>query len=200
MRAALALLCLVLVSTVHAGRIETLKGKLEQDGGKYVLNLTDAYTLEFGGQSISSKRLQVEGWTSTDIPKLDAAKRKQIELTGYIYPGATEDSEKLVIFVKAVPGNSPAIQTVAVMPNSPEQKAPETLLVPVVNIGKIEQNNVAIENTAIAISTQTNVLIDNRTISKADGLSAPALVGTWKGKYVVENCNESIQLCGVPTA
>ncbi|MBE2204558.1 MAG: hypothetical protein IAE94_09505 [Chthoniobacterales bacterium] len=112
MRTALALLLFAVLPIAYAGRIETLQGKLEKDNGKYVLCLHDAYTLEFGGENISSKRLQVEGWTPADRPKLDAAKGNQIELTGLIYPGTSEDSEKLVFFVKEVP---PLNQTVIVI-------------------------------------------------------------------------------------
>ena len=122
MKSAIALLFLALLPASYAGSLETLNGKLEQESGKYVLSLKDAYKLEFGGQSISSKRLQVEGWTVADIPKLDAAKGKQIKLTGYIYPGTPSHVEKLVISVTSVPGDGPLVQTVIV--NAPTVASP----------------------------------------------------------------------------
>jgi len=114
MKTVLALLLLALVSATHAGSLETLKGELKQDSGTYVLCLPDAYTLNSGDKSISSKRLQVEGWTVADIPKLDAAKGKQIKLTGYIYPGTPAHVVKLVISVTSVPGDTPISQTVII--------------------------------------------------------------------------------------
>ena len=116
MRTAIAIIFLALISAAHAGSLETLKGKLEQDSGKYILSLPDAYTLKSGGQSISSKRLQVEGWTVADIPKLNAAKGNQIKLTGYVYPGTPAHVEKLVISVTTVPGDTPIFRTVIINP------------------------------------------------------------------------------------
>jgi|GEM_PF-4752055 len=114
MRTVLALLFLAVLPVAYAGKLETLKGKLEQDSGKYVLTLPDAYTLKSGDEKISTKRLQVEGWTVADIPKLEAAKGKKIKLTGYVYPGTPAHVEKLVISVTSVPGDGPIYQTVII--------------------------------------------------------------------------------------